>query len=52
MNEQKEKFYNQLDVIKKLIDDNENPDGTFRFDTSKLEVALEFTKDEIEKTIK
>ncbi len=52
MNVQKEKFYDQLDNIKKLIDDNENSDGTFRFDTTRLEIALEFAKAEIEKTIK
>lgn len=52
MNAQKEKFYDQLDNIKKLIDDNENSDGTFRFDITRLEIALEFAKAEIEKTIK
>ncbi len=51
MNEQKEKFYCKLGKIKELIDANEIPDKTYRFDTLRVEVALEFTKAEIEKTI-
>lgn len=40
-----------LEDIEALIHENENEDGSFRFDIVKAVVALDFAKAEIEKTI-
>lgn len=37
--------------IQTIIKENENEDGSFRFDLMKAVVALDFAKTEIEKTI-
>lgn len=46
-----EKIYELLEQINTLIKENENEDGTFRFDPMRAIVALDFTKTEIEKSI-
>ncbi len=51
MNLQKEKLFDQLKAIQTLIEQNENPDGTFKFDAKRAEIALDFAKTEIEKSI-
>lgn len=51
MNKNKEKLNTLVKEIKTLIEDNENEDGTYRFDIVKAIVALDFAKTEIEKTI-
>lgn len=51
MNIEKEKLYKGLDEIKDLIKNNENPDGSFRFDALRVLVALDFVKTEILKSI-
>lgn len=40
-----------LKEIEALVEENENADGTFRFDVVKAVVALDFVKTEIEKTV-
>lgn len=47
----KDKIYELLKQIHNLIKENENDDGTFRFDSLRAVVALDFAKTEIEKTI-
>lgn len=47
----KEKLYELLKQIQTLIEENENEDGTFRFDSLRAVVALDFAKTEIAKTI-
>lgn len=47
----KEKIHELLKQIQTLIEENENEDGTFRFDSLRAVVALDFAKTEIEKTI-
>lgn len=47
----KEKLESLLEEIEALIRENENADGSFRFDLVKAVVALDFAKTEIEKTI-
>lgn len=47
----KGKIYELLEQIHNLIKENENDDGTFRFDSLRAVVALDFAKTEIEKTI-
>ena len=47
----KDKIYELLEQIKSLVKENENQDGSFRFDTLRAIVALDFAKTEIEKTI-
>ncbi len=51
MNLQKEKLIDQLRQIERIIQENEKPDGTFRFDAVRAEIALDFAKTEIEKSI-
>lgn len=46
------KLKSLLKEIKVLVEENENQDGTFRFDVAKAVVALDFVKAEIEKTVK
>ena len=52
MNADKEKLYELLEDIKKIIEQNETEDGNFRFDIVRACVALDFAKTEISKTIK
>ena len=47
----KEKLESLLQEIAALIQENEKPDGSFRFDVVKAVVALDFAKTEIEKSI-
>lgn len=51
MGTDKERLYRQLKEIQDLIDCNENEDGTYRFDILRAQVALEFAKTEIEKSV-
>ncbi len=51
MEANKEKLNTLLKEIKNLIENNENEDGTYRFDVVKAIVALDFAKTEVEKTI-
>lgn len=51
MDVNKERLSMLLREIETLIKENENEDGTFRFDIVKAVVALDFAKTEIEKTI-
>ena len=48
----KDKIYELLEQINMLIKENENEDGSFRFDSLRAVVALDFAKTEIEKAIK
>ena len=45
------RVYELLEEIGQLIKDNELADGSFRFDTVRAVVALEFVKLELEKSI-
>lgn len=47
----KEKLYTCLKAIQDLIDCNESKDGTYRFDVLRAQVALEFARTEIEKSV-
>lgn len=47
----KDKIYELLKHIHNLIEENENENGTFRFDSLRAVIALDFAKTEIEKTI-
>lgn len=51
MSSNKEKIYELLQEIEKLIKNNETEDGTFRFDEMRAMVALDFARTEIEKTV-
>ncbi len=51
MGSDKDKLHQLLREIKELIDQNENEDGTFRFDMAAALVALDFAKNEIRKSI-
>lgn len=51
MEANKEKLESLLKEIEALIRDNENADGSFKFDLVKAVVALDFAKTEIEKMI-
>lgn len=48
---EREKIYTLLDEIRTLVEENEREDGTFRFDSLRALVALDFAKTEIAKTI-
>ena len=47
----RDKIYELLEELTTLIKENENEDGTFRFDAMRAAVALDFAKTEIEKTV-
>lgn len=49
---EKEILYQYLREIKEQIDQNEREDGTYAFDTKRIEVALDFVKREIESSSK
>ena len=51
MKADRETLKSLLKDIETLIRENENEDGSFRFDIVKAVVALDFAKTEIEKTI-
>lgn len=51
MEANKETLEALLKDIQTIIKENENEDGSFRFDLMKAVVALDFAKTEIEKTI-
>ena len=51
MEANRERLEMLLKEIHKLIEENENDDGTFRFDIVRAVIALDFAKTEIEKTI-
>lgn len=51
MKADKETMYALLREIEALIRENENEDGTYRFDLVRAVVALDFVKTEITKTI-
>lgn len=51
MKANKETMYALLKEIQALIAENENADGTCRFDMVRVVAALDFVKTEIEKTI-
>lgn len=48
---EREKIYALLDEIKTLVEENEKEDGTFRFDSVRALIALDFAKMEIARTI-
>lgn len=47
----KERLYELLAQIYHLIKENENEDGTFRFNVLRVVIALDFAKTEIEKML-
>lgn len=51
MNIDKETLLNMLDDIRKIIIENENPDGSLKVDVTRAMVVLDFAKTEIESTI-
>lgn len=51
MEADKEMLNRLLNEIQELIKENENEDGTYRFDLLKVVIALDFAKTEIEKAI-
>lgn len=51
MDSDKKKLFALLEEIRELIEENENADGTFRFDPVTAMVALDFTKSEIKRSI-
>lgn len=51
MDTSRERIYGLLDQIHDLIKANEKEDGTFRFDSMRAVIALEFVKLELEKSI-
>ena len=51
MGSNKEKIYELLSEIDKLIKNNETECGSFHFDEIRVLVALDFAKTEIEKAI-
>lgn len=51
MNADKETLDRLLREIQDLIEENENEDGTYRFDLLKAVIALDFAKTEIQKAI-
>ena len=51
MEADKEMLNRLLNEIQELIKENENEDGTYRFDLLKSVIALDFAKTEIEKAI-
>lgn len=47
----KDKLLEMLDDIRKVIVENEKPDGSLGIDATRAMVVLDFAKTEIEKTI-
>ena len=48
---EREKIYALLEEIRTLVEENEQEDGTFRFDSVRALIALDFAKTEIARTI-
>ena len=51
MSREKEMLYELLHEIKEQIDQNEREDGTYAFDVKRVQIALDFTKRELESSI-
>jgi len=51
MGTDKETLYQLLQEIREEIDRNEKEDGTYAFDVKRVEIALDFTKRELESSI-
>lgn len=48
---EKEVLYQLLQEIRQEIDNNEREDGTYAFDVKRVQIALDFTKRELESSI-
>ena len=48
---EKEVLYQLLQEIREEIDNNEREDGTYAFDVKRVQIALDFTKRELESSI-
>lgn len=51
MGTEKEALYQLLEEIREEIEDNEREDGTYAFDVRRVQIALDFTKRELESSI-
>lgn len=51
METEKEILYQLLQEIREEIDHNEREDGTYAFDAKRVQIALDFTKRELESSI-
>ncbi len=51
MGTEKETLYQLLQEIREEIDRNEKEDGTYAFDVKQVQIALDFTKRELESSI-
>lgn len=51
MGMEKEILYQLLQEIREEIDRNEREDGTYAFDVKRVQIALDFTKRELESSI-
>lgn len=51
METEKEVLYQLLQEIREEIDRNEREDGTYAFDVKRVQIALDFTKRELESSI-
>lgn len=51
MGTDKETLYQLLQEIREEIDRNEKEDGTYAFDVKRVQIALDFTKRELESSI-
>lgn len=49
---EKETLYQLLREIQEEIDRNERDDGTYAFDVKRVQIALDFTKRELESSIR
>lgn len=52
MGTEKEILYQLLQEIREEIDRNEREDGTYAFDAKRVQIALDFTKRELESSIR
>lgn len=51
MGKEKEILYQLLQEIRDEIDHNKREDGTYAFDVKRVQIALDFTKRELESSI-
>lgn len=51
MGKEKEILYQLLQEIREKIDHNERADGSYAFDVKRVQIALDFTKRELESSI-
>ncbi len=51
METDRETIYKLMNEIRETVKANENTDGSFRFDSLRLRIALEFVQLELEKSI-